>query len=91
MCKFLFQDIIDKAAFKSFFKMGKEFDSNFVYEVAFGFMPRQFKDTEEDRYILMEEGDVTEIYFILKGEWAIAYNGYLTPSDGYQQIEEEDL
>jgi hypothetical protein len=91
MCKFLFQDIIDKAAFKSFFKMGKEFDSNFVYEVAFGFMPRQFKDTEEDRYILMEEGDVTEIYFILKGEWAIAYNGYLTPSDGYQQNEDEDL
>jgi len=70
--------------------MGREFDSNFVYEVAFGFMPRCFKDTPEDRYILMEEGDVTEIYFILKGEWAVAYNGYLTPSDAYAQIEDED-
>lgn len=80
MCKFLFQDIIEKPAFKTFFKIGKEFDANFVYEVAFGFIPRQFKDTPEDRYILLEEGDVTEIYFILKGEWAIAYNGYMTPS-----------
>lgn len=39
----------------------------------------------------MEEGDVTEIYFILKGDWAVAYNGYLTPSDGYQQVDDEDL
>lgn len=38
----------------------------------------------------MEEGDVTEIYFILKGDWAVAYNGYLTPSDAYAQIEDED-
>jgi len=30
----------------------------------------------------MEEGDVTEIYFIIKGDWAVAYNGYLTPGDG---------
>ncbi len=82
MCKFLFKDIVEKAAFKSFFKLGQEFDSDFIYEVSFGFMPRQFRDTEEDRYILMEEGDVTEIYFILKGEWAVAYNGFITPSDG---------
>lgn len=38
----------------------------------------------------MEEGDVTEIYFILKGEWAVAYNGYLTPSDAYSQIEDDE-
>lgn len=38
----------------------------------------------------MEEGDVTEIYFILKGEWAVAYNSYITPRDGYQQMEEDD-
>ena len=52
MCKFLFDDIIEKSALKSFFKLGKEFDSSFVYEVSFGFMPRQFKNTEEDRYML---------------------------------------
>jgi len=82
MCKFLFKDIVERAAFKSFFKVGQEFDSDFIYEVSFGFMPRLFRDTPEDRYLLMEEGDVTEIYFILKGDWAVAYNGYLTPGDG---------
>lgn len=40
MCKFLFHDIIDKAAFKNFFKIGREFDDDFLYEVAFGFLPR---------------------------------------------------
>ena len=81
MCKFLFDDIIEKSALKSFFKLGKEFDSSFVYEVSFGFMPRQFKNTEEDRYMLQEEADVTEIYFIMKGEWAVAYNGFLNNND----------
>lgn len=42
MCKFLFDDIINNGAFASFFKPGKEFDSNFVYAVSFGFMPRRF-------------------------------------------------
>ena len=30
-------------------------------------MPRQFLDSSEDRFILEEEGDVTEIYFIMSG------------------------
>jgi hypothetical protein len=91
MCKFLFQDIFELPAFKSFFKMGREFDDNFVYEIAFGFMPRLFKNTPEDRYMLEEEENVTEIYFIIKGEWAIAYNSYLKPQDGlaYEKEEEE--
>jgi hypothetical protein len=91
MCKFLFQDIFELPAFKSFFKMGREFDDNFVYEIAFGFMPRLFKNTAEDRYMLEEEENVTEIYFIIKGEWAIAYNSYLKPQDGlaYEKEEEE--
>ena len=76
MCKFLFDDIINNGAFNSFFKPGKEFDSNFVYAVSFGFMPRKFSNTKEDRYILEEEGDVTEIYFIVNGEWAIGYNSF---------------
>lgn len=29
-----------------------------------------------------EEVDVTEIYFILKGDWAIAFNSYFKLSDG---------
>ena len=70
--------------------MGREFDANFVYEVAFGFLPRQFKNTPEDRYILEEEGDVTEIYFIMKGEWAIAFNSYLKPQDGLTYDKEDE-
>ena len=67
MCKFLFEDIIERAAFKNFFRPGREFDSNFVYEVAFGFRPRKFDNLEEDRYILTEEGDVTFSSFSSKG------------------------
>ena len=76
MCKFLFEDIIERAAFKNFFRPGREFDSNFVYEVAFGFRPRMFANNKDERYILKEEGDVTEIYFIINGEWAVGYNSF---------------
>jgi hypothetical protein len=76
MCHFLFEDILKKPAFQSFFRSGKEFDSNFAYEIAFGFMPREFIDSPSDRYILEEEGDVTEIYFIMKGDWAICFDSF---------------
>ena len=55
MCKFLFADIFMKPAFRTFFKMGKEFDTNFLYEIGFGFMPRMFKNTAEERYLYEEE------------------------------------
>jgi len=42
MTEFLFEDIFGKSAFKVFFQSGKEFDANFMFEVAFGFMPREF-------------------------------------------------
>lgn len=81
MCKFLFEDIITMNTFRSFFKCGREFDPNFIYEISFGFMPRQFKNTAEDRYMYEEEGDVTEVYFILKGDWALGFNSYMRPHD----------
>jgi hypothetical protein len=40
-------------------------------------MPRNYHPSPEDRYILEEEGDVTEINFVVKGEWAIAFNTYV--------------
>ena len=76
MCKFMFEDIITIRAFKTFFKMGKEFDPNFLYEVSFGLMPRCFKPTPDDRYIFEEEIDVTEIYFLLKGTFGVAFNSF---------------
>ena len=76
MTEFLFEDIFMKSAFKTFFQSGKEFEANFMFEVAFGFMPREFSDDADDRYLFEEEGDATEIYFIMKGDWAICFDSY---------------
>ena len=65
-----------KTAFQSFFRAGTKFDSNFAFQVAFGFIPREFTDDPVDRYILEEEGDVTEIYFIMSGEWAVGFDSF---------------
>ena len=90
MTTFLFDDIINKRpSFRSFFRVGKEFDSNFVYQVAFGFMPRRFEANSTDRFILNEEGDVTEIYFIVRGEWAIGYNSHENNVKGFSVFDEE--
>ena len=91
MCNFLFEDIIGNPAFKSFFIPGREFDSNFLYEVSFGFMPRLFQGNKEDRYILEEEGDVTEIYFIVNGEWAIGFNSFQNNVPTINFTENNDL
>ena len=88
MTNFLFDDIIRRPSFRPFFSVGREFDSNFVYQVAFGFMPRRFEATATDRYILNEEGDVTEIYFIVAGEWAIGYNSHENNVKGFSSMDE---
>jgi hypothetical protein len=72
----LFNDFISKSAYKTFFETGTNFNTRFCYEVSFGFMPREFNDTPEDRYIYEEEGDVTEIYFIVSGNWAVAFDSF---------------
>jgi hypothetical protein len=72
----MFADVFNKTAFQSFFRLGREFDKSFAYQVTFGFMPRQFEDNSQDRYILEEEGDVTEIYFIMQGKWAVAFDSF---------------
>ena len=91
MCKFLFEDIIGNPAFQAFFRPGREFDTNFVYAVSFGFMPRRFMNNKDDRYILEEEGDVTEIYFIVNGEWAIGYNSFRNNVPTFTFTEMTDL
>jgi hypothetical protein len=44
-------------------------------------MPRLFTDDPGDRYILEEEGDVTEINFIMSGNWAIGFNSFDTSQE----------
>ena len=53
-------------------------------------MPRRFQANAEDRYILNEEGGVTEIYFILQGEWAIGYNSHGNNVKGFIFDEEAE-
>lgn len=91
MCKFLFADIINVNTFRAFFKTGREMDPNFIYKIAFGFMPRRFTATPEDRYMYEEEGEVQEIYFIQKGDWAIGFNSYLRPNDLFSTEIDEEL
>jgi hypothetical protein len=51
--------------------------------VAFGFLPREFNNTAVDRYIYEEDQDVTEMYFITKGTWAICFK---SPDSSYRKI-----
>jgi hypothetical protein len=55
-------------------------------------MPRLFKPTPEERYMYEEEADITEIYFIVKGEWAIAFNSYnrFTDKELAQHLSEDE-
>lgn len=46
----------------------------FLYDVAFGFMPRKFEPTDEDHVIYDEEEEVTEMYFVTDGMVAISYS-----------------
>ena len=39
-------------------------------------MPRCFDNNENDRYIIEEEQACTEIYFIMKGKWGIAFDSF---------------
>jgi len=52
-------------------------------------MPRQYSATAEDRYILEEEGDVTEINFVISGEWAVAFNSYVVGEDAPNRFFED--
>jgi hypothetical protein len=52
-------------------------------EITYGFMPRKFVDTGEDRIIYEEEQEVAEMYFIVSGFIGFGYNhwgGKLTQS-----------
>ena len=71
MTVYLFQDILEK--FKRFFNVDSVRESQFLYEVTFGFMPRRFEQTEEDKIIYDEEDEVTEMYFFTEGFIGIGF------------------
>lgn len=74
---FLFDDIFYN--FRYFFNPMKHKDSNFLYDVAYGLMPRQFSDRQDENIILDEEEEVLEMYFIISGSVGIGYQLYQQP------------
>lgn len=62
--------------------MNTDNETKFLYDIAFGFMPRKFECLhEEDKIIYDEEEEVPEMYFITEGIVGIGFslisNGYI--------------
>ena len=73
MTSYLFSDIFKK--FKKFFQVGSVKETKFLYDIAFGFMPRKFEHLDDqDKILYDEEEDVTEMYFIIEGIVGVGFN-----------------
>ena len=72
MTVYLFSDLFKN--FKKFFSVDSVSESRFLYEVAFGFMPRRFEATDEDGVIYDEEDEVPEMYFLTEGTVGIGFS-----------------
>jgi hypothetical protein len=62
---YLFSDIFIQ--FKSFFMVENSEEIQFLFSIAFGFMPRKFDPEIKDNIIYDEEEPVPEMYFITEG------------------------
>ena len=68
---YLFDDIYYR--FRLFFNTQENKDTRFLYDVSFGLRPRKYDRSEEERLILDEEDEVSEMYFIQEGIIGIGY------------------
>lgn len=71
MTVYLFSDVFEK--FKRFFNVDTVKESRFLYEVSFGFMPRKYEPTEDDKVVYDEEEEVAEMYFFTEGAIGIGF------------------
>lgn len=55
--------------------------TKFLYDVAFGLIPRNFSDNEDSQIIYDEEEEVAEMYFIISGSVGIGYHLFASPLD----------
>lgn len=61
--------------FKRFFNVETAKEKRFLYDIAFGFMPRQFSSNDiDDKVIYDEEEDVLEMYFVTEGMIGVAFS-----------------
>lgn len=76
MTEYLYEDIFKEKYFTNYFDNGEAMDPDFLYDISFGFQPRQFwpneKGSDNDRFIMESEEYITEMYFILRGKFVIA-------------------
>ena len=72
MSVYLFSDVFTQ--FKAFFQVFSYKDTWFLYDCAFGFMPRRFEDTAEDEIIYQEEDEVPEMYFFTQGVIGVGFS-----------------
>ena len=72
MTVYLWCDIFNN--FKKFFNIDNVKDCKFLYDVGFGFMPRNFDPNSEDKIIYDEEDDVIEMYFIVEGIVGVGFS-----------------
>eukprot|EP00347_Sterkiella_histriomuscorum_P001570 403371524 len=72
MKEYLYEDVFTQYRFKDFFDNGEQMDPDFLYDISFGFQPRQFWPTGEDRFIYESFEYITEMYFVMKGKWSFA-------------------
>jgi hypothetical protein len=85
MTNYLFEDIYTN--FKFFFNSSHDIyrEQKFLYDVSYGFLPRQFDPSdEEDVIIYDEEDEVPEMYFCLEG---LVHIGYFFKSKAGNQNE----
>ena len=73
MTVYLFSDIFKQ--FKRFFSVDSVKESRFLYDIAFGFMPRRFDPADDaDKVIYDEEDEVPEMYFFTEGIIGIGFS-----------------
>ena len=71
---YLFDDIFYN--FRTFFNPQRYSETKFLFDIAFGLMPRLFNDHVDENIIFDEEEEVLEMYFIVSGKVGIGYQMY---------------
>lgn len=73
MTEYLYEDIFKEKYFQNLFDNGEAMDPDFLYDISFGFQPRQFWGAnQDDRRIIESDEYVTEMYLIQSGKFVIA-------------------
>jgi hypothetical protein len=74
VANFLYSDVT--TGFNRFFSKFRK-DSQFIYDMSAGFMPRFFESSNQvDKVIYEEDQEVSEMYFVTKGQIGFAINAF---------------